>query len=40
MSASLSVVVKAKLVNWLPWMPFCLSSGYAGLVDLLVPLRD
>ena len=25
---------------WLPWTPFCLSSGDAGLIDLLVPLRD
>src|ERR1700690_4026213 len=40
MPASLSVVVKAKLVNCEPWTPFCLSSGDAGLVDLLLPLRD
>ena len=25
---------------WLPLTPFCLSSGDAGLVDLLVPLGD
>jgi len=38
--ASFSVVVKAKLVNWLPWSAFCLSSGYAGLIDLPVAPRD
>ena len=40
MPASLCVLVKAKLVNCEPWTPFCLSSGDAGLVDLLLPLRD
>ena len=40
MSASLSVVVKAKLVNWLPWTPFCLSSGDASLIDLLLAAYD
>src|SRR6478752_1672877 len=38
--ASFNVVVKAKLVNWLPWTPFCLSSGDAGLIDLPVAPRD
>jgi hypothetical protein len=33
-------LVQAQDVNWLPWTPFCLSSGYAGLIDLPVTLRD
>ena len=40
MPASLSVVVKAKLVNCEPWTPFCLSSGDAALIDLFVAPGD
>src|SRR5436190_12917883 len=34
------VPVKSSLVNWLPWMPFCLSSGDLGLIDRLVAPHD
>ena len=30
----------AWLVNWLPWTPFCLSSGDLRRVDLPAPLSD
>ena len=33
-SASISTPVKSALVNWLPWTPFCLSSGDSCGVDL------
>ena len=32
--------MKSWLVNWLPWTPFCLSSGDAGLIDLPVASCD
>ena len=35
-----STPVKATLVNWLPWTPFCLSSGDSRSVDFLAALRD
>ena len=34
------VPVKSSLVNWLPWTPFCLSSGDLGLIDRLVAPHD
>ena len=37
---SCSIPVKAALVNWLPWMPFCLSSGDWKLIDLASALAD
>ena len=40
MSASFSVLVKAKLVNCEPWTPFCLSSRDVNLVDLLLAAVD
>lgn len=27
-------------VNWLPWMPFCVSSGNWELIDLAAALAD
>src|SRR5919112_4167920 len=36
----ISTLVKSWLVNWLPWTPFCLSSGDAGLIDLPVASCD
>jgi hypothetical protein len=36
----MSAPVKAEPVNWLPWTPFCLSSGDSGGVDFLATLRD
>jgi len=32
--------VKAMLVNWEPWTPFCLSSGNSRGVDFLATLCD
>jgi hypothetical protein len=32
--------VNTALVNWLPWMPFCLSSGDRELIDLAAALAD
>jgi hypothetical protein len=32
--------VNAAPVNWLPWMPFCLSSWHARLVYLLSMVTD
>src|ERR1700677_253499 len=40
MPASASAPVKAWLVNWLPWTPFCLSSGDSRGVDLPASLSD
>jgi hypothetical protein len=40
MPASASAPVKAWPVNWLPWTPFCLSSGDTRCVDFLAALRD
>src|SRR3954452_5622099 len=40
MPATSSRPVKAALVNWLPWMPFCLSSGDWELIDLAPALAD
>src|SRR5271170_3757717 len=40
MPASASAPVKARLVNWLPWTPFCLSSGDSRRIDFLAALRD
>jgi hypothetical protein len=33
-------LLPAYAVNWLPWMPFCLSSGQTGLVYLASALAD
>src|SRR5438270_13385317 len=40
MPAAASMPVKSRLVNWLPWTPFCLSSGDLGLIDRLVAPHD
>jgi hypothetical protein len=40
MPACSSAPVKAWLVNWLPWTPFCLSSGDSGGVDFSATLHD
>ena len=39
-AASISTPAKAARVNWLPWTPFCLSSGDSSGVDFLAALRD
>jgi hypothetical protein len=38
--ALISTSVKAALVNWLPWTPFCLSSGDSRRIDLPATLSD
>jgi hypothetical protein len=38
--APASTPVNRGEVNWLPWMPFCLSSWRVGLVYLALALAD
>src|SRR5215217_2809260 len=38
--AACSTPVKRGEVNWLPWMPFCLSSGDWELIDLAPALAN
>ncbi len=40
MPLSCSIPVKAALVNWLPWMPFCVSSGDSELINFAPALAD
>ena len=38
--AVVGTLVKSRLANWLPWTPFCLSSGDSCGVDFSATLRD